>query len=179
MSAEGAQSTNPPSEQPETPPPGNGAGRHEPNPDTDASPARELGIHLLRMLETRMDAAGIALQSEKQLFIARLRLKLLAGAAMFFAIWGGIVLLAVALPEHLRVPVLAAVVVVFVLTAAVAFGLGRRQPARQIGSMRWFLDNLRQDFELLSRSMSRTPEHPSASSQHAPPDGRPPSDLAA
>ncbi len=31
-------------------------------------PARALSLHLLRMLETRMDAAGIALQSEMQRF---------------------------------------------------------------------------------------------------------------
>ena len=66
--------------------------------DSHSGPARELTLHLLRMLETRADAASIALQSEMQSFSARLQLRVLAGAAMFFAIWAGIVLLAIVLP---------------------------------------------------------------------------------
>ena len=62
------------------------------------------------MLETRVDAAGIALQAETESFLARLQLQLLAAAAFFIAIWGGIVLLAIVLPPHLRVPVLGGVV---------------------------------------------------------------------
>ncbi len=58
-----------------------------------------------------MDAAGIALQSEIQVFSSRLQLRLLAAATFFLAMWGGIVLLAIALPPHLRIPVLAAVIV--------------------------------------------------------------------
>ncbi len=85
--------------------------------DAESSPAREMSLHLLRMLETRMDAASIALQGETQLLMARLQLKLFAAAAVFIAIWGGIVLLAIALPPNLRVPVLSAVVIGFVLLA--------------------------------------------------------------
>jgi uncharacterized membrane protein YqjE len=148
-------------------------------PAPEVNPAREIGSHLLRMLETRIDAAQIALQGETQLLMSRLQLKLLAGAAIFFAVWGGIVLLAIALPEHLRVPVLGAVVGAFVLTAVIAQWVARRKAAtHQIGSMRWFLDSLRQDFELLSRTLSRSlaARQPP---ERVPPERSPPSDLAA
>lgn len=127
-----------------------------PQADPDSSPARELSLHLLRMLETRIDAAGIALQGETQLLMARLQLKLLAAAAIFIAIWGGIVLLAIALPPPLRVPVLSAVVIGFVLLAVGAQLYSRRKASNQaMGSLHWFLDSLRQDFEVLSRTLSR------------------------
>jgi uncharacterized membrane protein YqjE len=142
-------------------------------PEPESHPARELSVHLLRMLETRMEAAGIAIQGETQLLMARLQLKLLVGAALFFAVWGGIVLLAVALPEHLRVPVLSAVVGAFALLALVAHLVAKKKASpRQPGSMRWFLDSLRQDLELLSRALSRQ-------APQSKPDRSPPHDLAA
>ena len=104
----------------QTPPPEVPEAPRGPKAMRDPSPAREMSLHLLRMLETRMDAAGIALQGETQLLLRRLQLRLFAAAAVFIAIWGGIVLLAIALPPHLRVPVLAAVVVGFVILAVVA-----------------------------------------------------------
>ena len=79
-------------------------------PARKPGPARALTIHLLRMLETRMDAAGIALNSEIQTFSLRLQLKLLAAGALFVAIWGAIVLLAIVLPDPYRGPVLGGVV---------------------------------------------------------------------
>ena len=127
----------------------------------EPSPAREMSLHLLRMLETRMDAAGIALQGESQLLLARLQLKLFAAAAVFIAIWGGIVLLAIALPPNLRVPVLAAVVVGFVLLAVAAQLIARRKAStHEVGSMHWFLDSLRQDLEVLSRALARSQQAP-------------------
>ena len=60
--------------------------------DTGYGPAREMSLHLLRMLETRIEAAGIALQAEAARLMSRLQLQLLAAAAFFIAIWGGIVL---------------------------------------------------------------------------------------
>jgi uncharacterized membrane protein YqjE len=127
--------------------------------DADAGPARALTLHLLRMLETRMDAAGIALNTEVQTFSSRLQLKLAAAGALFIAVWGGIVLLAVALPEPYRVPVLAGVVVVFVILAIWAqLSSKRRLASTQVGSMRWFLDGLKQDLEVLSRSLHHRPE---------------------
>ena len=142
----------------------------------EPSPAREISLHLLRMLETRMDAAGIALQGETQLVLARLQLKLLAAAAVFIAIWGGIVLLAIALPPDLRVPVLSGVVAAFLLLAVAAHLISRRKASsNEVGSMRWFLDSLRQDLEVLSRALAR--------GQQAPPRANPsrsaPHDLAA
>src|SRR5690242_10544233 len=83
--------------------------------DNKANPARELSLHLLRMLETRMEAAGLVFQAESQRLLSRLQLKALAAAAVFIALWGGIVLLAIALPPNLRVPVLGAIVAGFVL----------------------------------------------------------------
>jgi uncharacterized membrane protein YqjE len=159
--------TIPPDAMPPPDPTSNGA-------DGDAHPARALTLHLLRMLETRMDAAGIALNTEVQTFSTRLQLKLLAAATLFIAIWGGIVLLAIALPEPYRVPVLAGVVLAFVGIAIWALlASKRRAPADGVGSMRWFLDGLKLDLEVLSRSLHRRPEP-------APtPERSPPSDLAA
>ena len=135
-------------------PPEHGASRQEP----ESSPAREISLHLLRMLETRMDAAGIALQGETHLLLVRLQLKLFAAAAVFIAIWGGIVLLAIALPPDLRVPVLSAVVIGFALLAVAAQIYSRRKASTQeVGSLHWFLDSLRQDLEVLSRTLTRNP----------------------
>jgi uncharacterized membrane protein YqjE len=149
--------------------------------DPEPHPAREMSLHLLRMLETRMDAAGIALQSETQLVIGRVQLKLFAAAAVFIAIWGGIVLLAIALPPNLRVPVLSAVVVAFVI-AAVACQLvaKRRASTREIGSLAWFLDSLRLDLEVLSRTLARSQTQQPQEPQPEPDAERsPPSDIAA
>ena len=44
-----------------------------------------MSLHLLRMLETRLEAAGIALQAESQRLLTRLQLQLLAAAAVFIA----------------------------------------------------------------------------------------------
>jgi uncharacterized membrane protein YqjE len=147
--------------------------------DSESSPAREMSLHLLRMLETRMDAAGIALQGETQLLLARLQLKLFAAAAAFIAIWGGIVLLAIALPPNLRVPVLSAVVIGFVLLAVAAQVYSKRKAStHEVGSFHWFLDSLRQDLEVLSRTLTRNPR---GSSQPGPQSGHrsTPHDLAA
>lgn len=125
--------------------------------EEDSGSARALTLHLLRMFETRADAASIALQSEIQSFSARLQLRLIAAGAMFIAIWGGIVLLAIALPPHLRVPVLAAVVVAFIIGAVWAQLAAKRKVAsRDVGSMTWFLDSLRLDLEVLSRTLSNS-----------------------
>ena len=132
--------------------PGNGSAE-------DAGPARALTLHLLRMLETRMDAAGIALNTEVQTFSTRMQLRLVAAAAMFIAIWGGIVLLAIALPDPYRIPVLAVVVVAFAGAAIWAqLAAKRRVPSTEVGSMRWFLDGLKADLEVLSRSLHRRQE---------------------
>ncbi len=134
------------------------ADRAAPRAEAESSPAREMSLHLLRMLETRMDAAGIALQGETQLLLARLQLKLFAAAAVFIAIWGGIVLLAIALPPNLRVPVLSAVVIGFVLLAIAAQLYSKRKAStHEVGSLYWLLDSLRQDLEVLSRTLTRNP----------------------
>jgi uncharacterized membrane protein YqjE len=144
-----------------------------PDPDNEAGPARALTLHLLHMLETRMDAAGIALTTEVQTFSSRMQLRLVAAAALFIAIWGGIVLLAIALPEPYRIPVLAVVVAAFALGAAWAQYAARRKVASaEVGSMRWFLDGLKMDLEVLSRSLA--PKRPEPAAQRSTPD-----DLAA
>ncbi|HTU68540.1 MAG TPA: hypothetical protein VMF52_21555 [Steroidobacteraceae bacterium] len=143
----------------------NGEGPHTPDaaphangaagvPEPDG-PARALTLHLLRMLETRMDAAGIAINTEVQTFSSRMQLRLLAAGALFIAIWGAIVLLAVALPEPYRVPVLAVVVLLFAGGAAWAQWQAKKKlTGEDVGSMRWFLDGLRLDFEVLSRVLA-------------------------
>ena len=135
----------------------------------EAGPARALTIHLLRMLETRMDAAGIALNSEIQTFSLRLQLKLLAAGAMFIAIWGAIVLLAIVLPDPYRGPVLGVVVAAFVALAIWAhFAAKRAISSHAVGSLRWFLDSLKLDLEVLSRSLA--PRAPVAPGRSAPND---------
>jgi uncharacterized membrane protein YqjE len=147
-------------------------GAAAPDHPDDSGPARALTLHLLRMLETRMDAAGIALDTEIQSLTSRAQLKLLAAGAVFFAIWGGIVLLAIALPEPARIPVLSGVIAAFVIAAIWAqLAAKRRAASHEVGSMRWFLDGLKRDLEVLSRSLAQRPE---------PVDKRsPPNDLAA
>ena len=144
--------------------------------DPAAHPAREVSLHLLRMLETRMEAAGLVLQAEGQRLVGRLQLQVLAAAALFIAIWGGIVLLAIALPPDVRVPVLAAVIAAFVLVAVWAMLRARRMIAgREPGSVSWLLDALKLDLEVLARALAQTPAA-------APPPSEPQrsrSDLAA
>jgi uncharacterized membrane protein YqjE len=126
--------------------------------------ARALTLHILRMLETRMDAAGIAIQSELQSFSSRLQLRVVAGALFFIALWGGIVLLAIVLPPNLRVPVLAAVVAAFVIGGVWAhLAANRAVSSNEVGSMTWFLESLKQDVDVLSRSLARSRQ------QEAPP----------
>lgn len=125
------------------------------DPGAESGPTRALTIHLLRMLETRMDAAGIAINSEIQTFSLRLQLKLLAAGALFIAIWGAIVLLAIVLPDPYRGPVLGLVVAAFVALAIWAHFAARRAiSSHAVGSMRWFLDSLKLDLEVLSRSLA-------------------------
>lgn len=155
---------------PEAPPPD----AFPPPADQETGPARALTLHLLRMLETRMDAAGIAISNEVQSFGTRMQLKILAAALLFIAIWGGIVLLAIALPDPYRIPVLAAVVAAFVVGAIWANLAAKRKVASaEVGSMRWFLDGLKQDLEVLSRSLHHRAD-PAPTANRSPP-----SDLAA
>jgi uncharacterized membrane protein YqjE len=148
-------------------------------PAREAQPARELSLHLLRMLETRMDAAGIALQGETQLLMVRLQLRLFAAASLFIAVWGGIVLLAIGLPPDWRVPVLSVVVAAFVVAAIVAQRIARRRAStREVGSLHWFLDSLRQDLEVLSRTLARPPAPPPSPRKRAG-NGSASNDLAA
>jgi uncharacterized membrane protein YqjE len=150
---------------------------------------RALTLHLLRMVETRMDAASIALQSEIQSFASRLQFRMLAAAAFFFAVWGGIVLLAIALPPHLRIPVLSAVVAAFVIGGIWAYVAANRSvSSHDVGSMSWFLDGLRQDVDVLSRSLAQSRQRRQTPAQPAPqpppaaanePTRSDPNDLAA
>jgi uncharacterized membrane protein YqjE len=144
----------------------NGADTNEPMSaeEDETGTARALTLHLLRMFETRMDAAGIALQSETQSLSARLQLHLAAAGALFIAIWAGIVLLAIALPEHLRIPVLAAVIAAFAIAAVWAqFAAKRRVSQHGVGSLSWFLDGLKLDLEVLSRSLHKARQQGTAS----------------
>jgi len=141
--------------------------------EEESGTARALTLHLLRMFETRMDAAGIALNSEVQSFSKRMQLRLLAAGALFIAIWGGIVLLAIALPSDLRIPVLSAVVVAFVIGAVWAQSAAKRNvSSRDLGSMSWFLESLKLDLEVLLRALakSRAQSPPPAEHKSEPDD---------
>jgi len=145
--------------------------------DTPSGPARELTLHLLRMLETRADAAGIALQSEIQAISARVQLRAIAGGAIFFALWAGIVLLAIVLPPELRVPVLAGVVALFIVVAVAAMLVARRKvDLREVGSMTWFLESLKLDFEVFARALEK---HQAATPAPPPTEERSTDELAA
>lgn len=145
-------------------------------PEETTGPARELTLHLLRMLETRADAAGIALQSEIESFNKRLQLRVVAGAAIFFAVWAGIVLLAIVLPPELRVPVLASVVGLFVVGAVIALlAANKKVAAGQVGSMAWFLEGLRRDVDVFARALEK-PHAPQAAGNEPQ---RSPDELAA
>jgi hypothetical protein len=52
----------------------------------------------------------------------------------------------------------------------------RKESSHGVGSMRWFLDCLRQDLELVSRVLSRQPSHTRPQPSN---DRNPPHDLAA
>ena len=166
-------------------------------PDEDEpGRARALTLHVLRMLETRMDAAGIALQSEIQAFSSKLQFRLLGAAALFLALWAGIVLVAIALPEHLRIPVLSGVVAAFIIGGVWAFvAANRAATISGVGSLTWFFDNLKQDVDVLARSLAQRrqrkaeeaaqspPEPPTPAPEPPPaanePTGNKPNDLAA
>src|SRR5688572_24727372 len=158
-----------------------GGGKANGGDETASHPARELSLLLLRMLETRMDAAGIVVQAETSRIMLRIQLKLLAAAAVFIAMWGGIVLLAIALPAPLRVPVLAGVIAAFVIGAVVALVVANRKTAGgEVGSLGWFLEGLRQDLEVFARSLSQAQSQPQPQPSPPPDQPRsPPSDLAA
>ena len=162
---------------------GNGNGKAQNGEEAATHPARELSLLLLRMLETRMDAAGIVVQAESSRIMFRLQLKLLAAALIFIALWGGIVLLAIALPENMRVPVLAAVIAAFVIGAVVAVVVANRRTAGgEVGTLGWFLEGLRQDLEVFARSLSQPQAAPQAQQPSSPPPDQPrspPSDIAA
>jgi uncharacterized membrane protein YqjE len=153
----------------------NGSAEEEPGQ------ARALTMHLLRMLETRVDAAGIALQGELHSFSSRLQLRALAAASLFIALWGGIVLLAIVLPPHLRVPVLAGVIAVFVIAGVWAhLAANRAVTSRDVGSMTWFLESLKLDMDVLSRSLAKPHAQPAPPAATADESTRSdPNDLAA
>lgn len=143
--------------------------------DNHSGPARELTLHLLRMLETRAEAGSIALRAEMQSFSARLQLRVIAGAAIFLAVWAGIVLLAIVLPPELRVPVLASLMGLLIVIAMIALLVAKRKvDSREVGSMAWFLESLKRDLEVFSRVL----EKPQVT---APPPAEPgsPDELAA
>jgi len=149
------------------------AGKEHLNGGGEAQPgaAREMSLHLLHMLETRLEAAGIVLQAEGNRIITRVQLQVLGGAALFIALWGGIVLLAIALPENLRVPVLSGVVAAFVIAAVWALLKARSMLAgHEVGSLHWFLDSLKLDLEVLSRSLSEPPPVAAEQKQGSPGD---------
>jgi len=153
--------------------------------DDEPGKARALALHVLRMFETRMDAAGIALQAEIDAFSSRLQLRVVAGALFFIALWGGIVLLAIALPPHLRIPVLAAVIAAFVAGGVWAhFAAKRSESSNDVGSMTWFLDNLKRDVDVLSRSLAQSraqqaPQQPEPAPMPNESTRSDPNDLAA
>jgi uncharacterized membrane protein YqjE len=144
-------------------------------PGDDKGPTRALLLHLLRMLETRVEAARITAQSEVRVVKNRVQLKLLAGVAMIVALWAAIVLIAVALPPHLRIPVLSAVVALFAIGAVVAWIVASRErKLDEPGSLGWFVDGLKLDLEVFARTFERSTAHAAAQPADEPPPDQPP-----
>jgi uncharacterized membrane protein YqjE len=164
------------------------AGDREPeNPEErESRPARTLFQHLLRMFETRMDAAGVAVRWEIDAVTSRLQLKLIAAGALLIALWAAVVLIAIALPPHLRIPVLSVVVAGFAIAAVWAFLAARRERIPgETGSMRWFVDGLKADLEVLARTAERArpraeppPAEPPPAETPPPSEARPPQDIS-
>jgi uncharacterized membrane protein YqjE len=134
-----------------------------------------MSLHLLRMLETRLEAAGIAFQEEGNRLLTRLQFQLIGAASILIGIWGGIVLLAIALPPNLRVPVLSAVVGLFALVAVgLLLKASRMVAGREVGSLHWLVESLKLDLVVLSRSLAEPTASPAPEKQEGPPN-----DLAA
>ena len=120
-------------------------------------PARALTLHLLRMLETRMDAAGIALQAEIQSFTVAPAAPAAGGRGVFLRDLGrhraaGHRLAAA--PAHSG-PVRGGRRV----RDRGVWAQSRRETqgaSHDVGSMSWFLDSLKQDVEVLSRSLAQS-----------------------
>jgi uncharacterized membrane protein YqjE len=145
-------------------------------PGNDKGPMQALMLHLLRMLETRVEAARIAAQSEVRVVRNRVQLKLLAGVAMIVALWAAIVLIAVALPPHLRIPVLSGVVALFAIGAVVAWIVASRdRKQNEPGSLAWFVEGLKLDLEVIARTFERSTAHAAAQpADEPPPEQTPP-----
>ncbi len=143
--------------------------------ETQTRPTRALFQHLMRMIETRMDAAGVAVRWEIDEITSRLQLKLLAAGALLIALWAAIVLIAIALPPRLRIPVLSVVVAAFVIAAVWAFLVANRERVRgETGSMRWFIDGLKLDLEVLARTAERSRARAEPPPADTPPAAEPP-----
>ena len=100
----------------------------------------------------------------------------MAAGALFIAIWGGIVLLAIALPPNLRIPVLSGVVALFAIGAVWSqLAAKRKVSSTGVGSMSWFLDSLKLDMDVLARSLAKSHAQPAT----PPEDRSQPNDLAA
>ncbi len=137
-------------------------------------PTRALLLHLLRMAETRVEAARLTASSEVRAVRNRVQLKLLAGVALIVALWAAVVLIAVALPPHLRIPVLAGVVLLFAIGAVVAWMVASRERTRdEPGTLNWFVEGLKLDLEVFARTMERTAAQAAAQPSEEPPPDQP------
>jgi hypothetical protein len=75
--------------------------------------------------------------------------------------------------------VLSAVVVAFVVAGVACFTLAKRKASSgAVGSLAWFLDSLRLDLEVLSRTLTRSNQAQPQEPQPEP-ERSPPSDIAA
>jgi hypothetical protein len=127
------------------------------------------------MLETRMEAARLTARSEVRAVRSRVQLKLLAAVAMIVALWAAVVLIAVALPPRLRVPVLSGVVLLFAIGAVVAWIIGSRErTSDQPGTLNWFVEGLKLDLDVFARTFERSTAHAAARPSEQPPPDQPP-----
>jgi hypothetical protein len=82
-----------------------------------------------------------------------------------------------ALPPHLRIPVLGGVVAAFVIGGVWALVVANRAATVSgVGSMTWFLDNLKQDVDVLARSLAQRRQRQAESTQSPTEPPTPPSE---
>ncbi len=136
--------------------------------ESDKSMER-LSQQIARMLETRLEAAQLVVEIERDRLLRQLRLQLFGVLALGTAVWVGIVLLAVILPPGVRGGVLAGALIACLF----GFGLSRatlRSAQRDESSAPYqrLLRALRADLGAVAAALDPPPTQEGAASRAQP-----------
>lgn len=126
-------------------------------PLTQGNPPLRL---LVDMLQTRLEAAVLTAQIERDALWHILRWRCIGAGALLLAGWALLLLLAVWLPPSARIGVLAAVSVGLLLVWAWSQRQLAQQRAHRTPAGHQLLDAVRRDLEALGGALSRTPDVP-------------------